>query len=608
MKTNYIFLIIIFLFSGLMSCNEDFLEQQPIGSYSNDILGNREGVNALLIGAYSYLNGEFGGPGGGLLATAPIEALFGSIHGGEVFKGSNAGDLPQALEASQFHFTTGNGDVLFYWRTWWDAVYRCNQVLQVLQIVTEMTADEKKQVEAEVKFLRGHYHFLLKRAFNNVPYIDESVEVDFRISNFDENGDYVQIWEQILSDFDFARKNLPAEQTELGRPNSWAAESYYGKVLLYMGNDGFETYNEALQVFSNVIDNGKTANGLKYDLVPRYHDNFKASTENNSESVFAVQHSSVDGTSATGFNAAPNGLNVSQLLGVNGTSTAPGWGRGWGFFQPTPWFADHFRVNADGLPLLDMYTNIGTRIIDDMGKLSSDPFTLDPSPVDPRIDWTITRRGIPCLDYGVAPGSAWIRQQDHGGPYISKKWFVNNSEQGTFETSSGFLRNAINVSIIRFADVLLMAAELEARVGDLNKARTYVNRVRERMVNNQDDPENWVKLSDGTTNAANYIIGLYPADGSATDAFTSREKALDAILFERTLELGTEGHRFYDVVRFGKGDLIFNAFIDAEEVRFDYLEGSEYTEVPDKYLPIPRTAIDNSRREGVPTLKQNPGY
>ncbi len=596
-------ILIISIFGLTISCSEDFLDQPAVGSFSEDILSDKEGVYLLLTGAYSSLNGFWFG-----LHTNPLEALFGTIHGGEAFKGSSASDQAQMLEFSQYLVTNGNPDIFSYWEYYWDAINRCNLVLQTMTEVNDMTDAEKLQVEAEVRFLRGHYHFLLKRAFMNVPFIDESVSQDYRISNFDENGDYVDIWPQILADFDFARTNLPATQALLGKPNSWAAEAYYAKVLLYMGSDGYDTYNEALTVMTNVIDNGVTSNGDKYALNPRYHELFMANTENGPESVFAVQHAAVDGTSGTGYSSGPNGLAISQFSGVNGIYGAPGWGRGWGFFQPTPFFVDHFRVDANGLPFLDMYDNIGTRLVDDYGVLAADPFTVDPSPVDPRLDWSVTRRGIPCLDYGIAPGETWTRDQSHGGPYLIKKWYVSNAELGTNDTQSGRLSNAINVNIIRFADVLLMAAELEARVGDLSKARTYVNQVRQRMVDNSNDPQNWVKMADGVTNAANYQIGLYPSDGSAADAFTSREKALDAILFERTLELGTEGHRFFDVVRFGKGEEIFNSFITNEEERFDYLEGSEYTDIPDSYLPIPRDAIDLSLKEGVATLKQNPGY
>ena len=173
----------------------------------------------------------------------------------------------------------------------------------------------------------------------------------------------------------------------------------------------------------------------------------------------------------------------------------------------------------------------------------------------------------------------------------------------------------MNVPVIRFADVLLMAAECEAQVGSLDNARTHVNTVRQRMISNATSPMNRVKkYVDGTTNqwstvdAANYRIGLYPDDDSPSDAFTSKADALNAILYERSLELGTEGHRFWDVTRYQEGEYIFNLFIDTEKTRFDYLSDAVFTEVPDSYHPIPRNAIDRSQKDGVNTLTQNPGY
>ncbi len=595
--------IITISFLGIfMSCEEDFLEQFPVGAYSDNILATGDGVKQLLIGAYTELNGEFG------MNTAPQGALFAVIHGGEAFKGSTAGDQPAMLEFSQYNVTTGNSYIEGFWENYYDAVYRCNQVLIVLEKVSEedLSADERAQITAEARFLRGHYHFMLKRAFGNIPYIDETAE-DIRVSNYEESGDYANAWPGIAADFEYAKDNLPATQSDLGRPNSWAAAAYYAKTLIYRANEGEYSsgYSEALTLLTNVINNGVTCSNEKYGLMANYHDNFNAATENNKESVFSVQQSAVDGTSGTGFYAAPNGDQEATWTGTQ-IGTGPGWGRGWGFYQPTPWYADHFRVDANGLPYLDMYDTNPTRLIDDYGLESAADFTEDDSPVDPRLDWTIGRRGIPFLDYGDMPGKAWIRDQAHGGPYITKKHYVYNDENGTYTSTEYNLRNAINVNIIRFADVLLMAAEVEARVGSLDNARSYVNQVRQRMVDNSSSPDHWVKESDGVTNAANYNIGTYP-NGGANDPFQAQSSALDAILFERTLELGTEGHRFYDVVRFGKGEEIFNDFIAAEEERFDYLGGNSYEET-DGFLPIPRDAIDKSLKEGEFTLKQNPGY
>ncbi len=602
-----IILLAVILSATAISC-EKILDRQPIGVFNESVLSNAQGVEGLLTGAYALLNGT------GALNTNPDQPLFGVIHGGECFKGSYSFDQPAYLEPSMFKITAGNTNVSGFWQFGYDAVYRCNLVLKFADRATDMTEAKKMQAKAEARFLRAHYYFYIKRAFKNIPWIDETV-TEYRVPNtIDNNGkDYVNIWPQIAADMDFARKNLPETQKDLARPNKWAADIYYAKILMYRACEGEypNGFNEALPILTEAIENGVTAKGDAYDLLQNYHDNFDASTENGPESVWAVQLSVNDGTPISGQGALPNGDPKSQSVSCN-VASGPGLGRGWGFYQPTPWYADHFRTDANGLPYLDMYVTNPRRLKDDYGLPAApsapapDTFKIDTSGVDPRLDWTISRRGIPCLDYGNFPGRSWIRDQAHGGPYLSKKWYIWKRQAGTY-TAAGSSKTAINIPVIRFSDVLLLAAECEARTGSLDRARDLVNRVRQRMIDNADSPFNRVKKADGITDAANYRIGLYPS-GGASDPFQSRSTALDAILFERTLELGTEGHRFYDVVRFGKGEEIFNTFLSVEETRFDYLREHEYTDIPDAYLPIPTDVIERSLKDGVFTLTQNPGY
>lgn len=598
MKKIKSFIILLFLVTVLTSC-EDFMEQKPVGLYDISKISSADGISKALVSAYAPLNGNQG------IVDTPAQGLLGVIHGGEAFKGSTAGDQPAFLEFSKFEVTTGNTSVLAMWRTYYDAVNRCNLVLAALPEVEDLTDAAKLQVEAQAKFLRGHYYFMLKRAFKNIPYIDEK-STTVLVPNYDSNGAYVNIWPNIAADFDFARKNLTATNTDLGRPNKWAAEAYYAKVMIYRANQGEypNGYTEAKTVLTDVITNGVTNKGAKYDLLANYHDNFDAAAENGPESVFAVQHSANDGTSGVGYYSGVNGNQESIWTGSQ-NANAPGLGRGWGFYAPTQWFVDHFRTTGTGLPYLGMYTENNKMLKNDYGLLSTQAFTPDTVGLDPRLDWTVGRRGIPLLDYGPHAGKDWIRDQTHAGPYTLAKWAIYKSQDGTF-TPAGATRTAVNVCIIRFADVLLLAAECEARAGSLDQARTYVNRVRQRMVDNSSSAKNWVKTSAGA-NAAKYRIKVYPTGGAA-DPFQAKETALDAILYERTLELGCEGHRFYDVVRYGKGATEFSAFLSSMSAIFDYLKGASYSETPDAYLPIPSTAIERSLLDGQSTLKQNPSY
>jgi hypothetical protein len=232
-----------------------------------------------------------------------------------------------------------------------------------------------------------------------------------------------------------------------------------------------------------------------------------------------------------------------------------------------------------------------------MGLLSTQPFTPDAGPIDPRLDWTAGRRGIPYLDWGPHPGLAWIRLQSWGGPYAPKKWVYYKSDEGTFIDGSSWTPGytALNVEIIRFADVLLMAAECEVEVGSLERARELVNRVRARAAN----PNGWVKNEDGS-NAANYVIGLY------NNPWVDRNLARDAVRFERKLELGMEGHRFFDLVRWGIAQQTLNAYMAHENENLPartFLGGS--FDPHNVRMPIPQFEIDLL---GADVLRQNPGY
>jgi hypothetical protein len=256
-------------------------------------------------------------------------------------------------------------------------------------------------------------------------------------------------------------------------------------------------------------------------------------------------------------------------------------------------------VNAfrtkDGLPLLDKSYNTGAnQVKNDMDVASGAAFTPDAGELDPRLDHTVGRRGIPYLDWMDHPGQAWIRNQPNAGPYSPKKYVYAKSESGTFQDNSSWTPGytGINFMIIRFADVLLLAAEAEIEVGSLEKAREYVNRVRTRAINSE------IKRSNGTP-AANYKISTYTA------AWTSKDTARLAVRHERLLELGMEGHRFYDLQRWGTAQAELDFYFAYDGVKLaSALGGSKYAD-KFKWVPIPQDQID---LVGKDILVQNPGF
>ena len=276
-----------------------------------------------------------------------------------------------------------------------------------------------------------------------------------------------------------------------------------------------------------------------------------------------------------------------------------------GFNQPTQWFVDHFKTDAvTGLPDLDNFD--ATNVTNDMGKLSSQPFTPYAGTLDPRLDWTVGRRGIPYLDWGVNPGNDWVRAQTDGGPYSPIKNVYPNALESKYTDASFWSSGstAMNTNLIRYADVLLWAAECETEVGSLSRATSLVNQVRTRAANPAGFVHTYINNANpqgGFTNipAANYKIGNY-------STFPDQATARKAVRYERLLELGMEGHRFFDLVRWGIAATEINRYLSKEKVTIpiSYLATATFTANKNEYFPIPQTEIDKSNKKMV----QNPGY
>ena len=197
------------------------------------------------------------------------------------------------------------------------------------------------------------------------------------------------------------------------------------------------------------------------------------------------------------------------------------------------------------------------------------------------------RRGIPYLDWGPHPGFDWIRNQPNGGPYSPKKFIYYSAGVGVENDVSSWTPGytAVNYNVIRYADVLLMAAEAKIMTGDAAGGIDLINQVRARAASS---------LIPGSP--ANYVCGEYagvPAD------------PMEALRIERKLELSGEGHRFYDLVRWGIAAETMNAYLAYETEFIPELVGAVFTAGKNEYLPIPQNEID---LQGSDVLTQNPGY
>jgi starch-binding outer membrane protein, SusD/RagB family len=571
------FLVIAILFS----CSKDTLDQRPLGQLDQPAIKNKAGVQGLLIGAYSLLDGV-GSPN----SLNPWESpgsnwLYGSVCGSEAHKGSLSADQSDMQSIERFTTTAYNEFMGSKWGTVYDGVQRCNDVLRIMRQVPGLTSEDTIEFRAETLFLRAFYHMEAKKMWNQVPFVDEYITYDN--DNYKMSND-IEIWPRIEEDLQYAISNLPDFQNEIGRANHYSALSLLAKAFLFQ-----HKYDSAKSVLEIIITSGRYSLG-------KYEDNFNPATQNGPESIFSAQNSVNDGSQGG------NG-NLGDILNFPNGNAPIGC---CGFYQPSQYLVNHFKTDpVTGLPDLDNFSQVDVK--SDLGLLSTDPFTPYDGTLDPRLDWTVGRRGIPYLDWGLHAGFDWIREQSSGGPYSPIKNMYFKSQAGSSSDitfwSPGATAN--DISLIRYADVLLWAAEaeVESENGSLAKAQEYVNQLRNRAA----DPSGWVykykddqhpELGYSDTPAAKYFIKPYPG------IWTDRDFARKAIRYERMLELAMEGHRFFDLVRWGIAQSEINTYLAKEKNITGYLEGANFDSAQDNYFPIPQSEIDKTDHH----LKQNPGY
>lgn len=477
-----VFLAIVFI---AYACKKSFLDKPPLGSLAESNISNKAGVQTLLIGAYSLLDGEVGltnGSGGYDYGSAGSNWVYGSIAADDSYKGSVPGDQPEAVLIETWSVSSASTNFLnLKWTALYNGIQRANEVLRILPKAPDLTDAEKKEIKAEARFLRGFYHQDGKKMWNNIPYVDENITYinnNLSAPNIDETGKFIDIWPNIEADLTFAADSLPETQPQAGRINKWGAMAFLAKAYMFE-----HKYDLAKPLLDAIIANGVTSSGVKYALI-NFESNFNAATKNGAESVFACQFSVNDGSAVNG--------NYGDVLNFPNGAGAPG--GCCGFNNPSYNLANAFKTDAvTGLPLLDTWDS-GPVVSDD-----NNPYT---GTLDPRIDWTMGRPGIPYLDWGPDTKD-WIRDPNTNGVFSPKKNVYAKSQFGTYssnETSfwGATQINANNYNFIRYADILLWAAECETEIGSLDKAQDYVNQVRSRAA----DPTGWV-YKNATYSASN---------------------------------------------------------------------------------------------------------
>ncbi len=503
--------LVLVLVLGLLptSCSKDFLELTPRGTdLESNFYRNESELFQGLVAVYDVLGWE--GTDGWTMLLGLLNAAGDDCFAG----GSDASDQPGWVAWDNFSVTPLDGPQRGLWRKYFAGIYRANLLLQKLETVPDLNPVFYGRTAAELRFLRAWFYFDLVRLFGFVPLLEEPLGADdifnVRQASPEEVYDFIErdLAEAVSSPF--LPETVPP--AELGRATKGAALALLGKAILFRNDNG--RMLEAATYLEAVINSGL------YFLMPELADVFRKENEFGPESVFEIQYASNrPGDYGCCFlsgpvnNATEGNYNV-QFFGMrdySGPSFAPGWS-----FCP---------VSPDLVEFMAGDSRLASTVIDGNQLKVQTGATYTP--------------GFQNTDYFI------------------RKYAPLASERAT--DGEAALAWGTNLRAIRFADVLLLAAECLVRGGgDEATARQYLNRVRTRA-------------------------GLQPYVGN-----TSGAALLNAIYRERRLELATEGHRFWDLVRTGQAADVLPGFVPGKH----------------EYLPIPQQEIDLSRG----ALRQNEGY
>jgi hypothetical protein len=564
-------LLVAGLLLGTTTACKDYLDYQPKGALSTDNVTTAGNAEALVTAAYAGIGND------DMIGPMTSMWVYGSVRSDDSYKGGGGvSDVADVNFYEQYILTQpqqGEGWMHpFTWENFYRAISRANFALRSINALPEADFPLQKTRQAELRFLRGHSHFMLKMLFKYVPYIDETLSNDdiLKVSNRQYTND--QLWDKIAEDFQFAADNLPENQPEVGRANALAAAAYLAKLRLYQAyeqNENHQVTNINPARLQEVVTlTGRVISSGKYRLQPDFAENFLDGYDNGSESVFAIQYSINDGTSLG---------RISTVTGLNYPHGAPQYGC-CGFHQPSQNMANAFGTDPNGLPKFDNFNEA--------------EINFATATVDPRVDHSIGIDGHP---YKYQPNipfrNSWVRDPGVYGYFQSMKE-QQAADCSCYKKEGPFIGTSKNIDIIRYADVLLMQAEAYIELGQQALALPLINQVRARAAASTGR----LRRADGTF-ASNYLIRPY--EGNWTQEYARR-----ALQWERRLEFALESPRFFDLVRWGIAEPTLNAYLVKEKTRRSHLSGARFTAGRDEYLPIPQREINFTKGLYV----QNPGY
>ena len=468
---NIISAILVFTLvaAGIYSCSDEYLDETD--NYNIDSQGyfnSEDDYYMALVGVYDLLQASY------------VNVLLGEIASDNTLcGGESATDVVGFQQIDDMGHTSVNSNLRDVWSWMFSGISRANYFLE-FQDKTDF--EGRNKMIAEVRFLRAYYHFELVKWFGGLPIKDYDAALLGSGKRF-APGDELsiprysaqEVYALIESDLIFAVNNLEYSAPQVGRVTKGAAEALLGKAYLYQ-----DKFSEAATVLDNVINNGP------YQLAISYETMFENEGENNVESVFEVQYTDAEGA---GFGC----LQCSEgnvAVGFNGirNHTGPTYDSGYSFNVPTQETVDSFED----------------------GDSRKDVSVLD-------IEAWAEQTGA---TYGIG--------YEHTG-YYNRKYIPRQGDQNIGDQN---LTNPNNYRSIRFADVLLMAAEANNRGSiDEAKAQSYLNMVRTRAFG-----------------------------GDSNNVSASGSELTEAIYHERHVEFVGEGHRFFDLVRTGQAPSKIDGF------------------------------------------------
>ena len=581
MKNIKLLLAGIFATILIAGCSDDFLEYEPEGVLSNENVATAENAEALVVAAYAGIaNDDMVGP----LTNMWV---YGSVRSDDAYKGGGGrGDVDIVDRYEQYNLTIADDPLDWMgprtWTNYYKAISRANFALKVINDIPDAEYANKAIRQGELRFLRAHSHFMLKLLFKKIPYITEELTQDeiIKVSNDVDND---ALWNTIADDFIFAYDNLPQSQDQVGRADKNAAAAYLAKLRLYQAyeqNDTHAVTNINMSRLQEVID---YANDVTGALEADYGNNYLDGFDNGSESIWAAQFSINDGTTVSRVSFV-TGLNSPHGTGLYGCC---------GFHLASHNMVNAFKTDASGLPLLDTFNDSN---IFDVVDANGETALAAGITLDPRIDHTVGIPGRPFKYRNTVNTTgdmiynfSWARDPGVYG------YFGNLREQpapdcGCYVKEGPFVGTSKNVDFIRYADVLLFKAEALIQLDQVDAGVQIINQIRRRAKESTQR-----QMDAGASNV--YNVGEYAMGMSKDDAFK-------ALMFERRLEFGMEGPRFFDLVRWGMAEQVLNAYLAVEKTRKDFLTNANFTAGRDEYYPIPQREIDFTGGLYI----QNPGY